>query len=445
MDAIDWIVNVQKRNRERVFLIDGWSGEEVTYRKLHERGCALAEFLIKRGLKKGDRVAIILNNSIDCAYIYFACLYCGIVTVPINPILTSREINLIVKSINPKLILLSKKTSSLIEHNEQRPYLIVDTNNDITDDEIQSREILNINTLQGGKGFQTFQGVTSDDTMTIVFTSGTTAIPKGVVHTIADLIDNSRLFCWLMGIGPKNKFYGILAMTYLGGYFNLLMLPYAAEASVVITKAFDATSSLDFWSCAKKYEVNTLWLVPTIMSILLEMDRSEVGEVFCRDQVKLALVGTAPLPREMKKRFETRYNINLYENYGLSETLFISTNPPKVNSQTDSVGKILIDIDVCVRDVSGNDLAYGQEGELFVKSPYTMKGYFKIEEKSIDKVSDQEWFPTGDMGVITDNGELYVTGRKKDLIIRGGINISPKVIEEALYEDPDVVTCAVVG
>ena len=131
-------------------------------------------------------------------------------------------------------------------------------------------------------------------------------------------------------------------MTYLGGYYNLLLLPYAGEASVVLSNAFDARSALNMWQAPRKHGVNTLWLVPTIMSILMEMDRGKDGEVFCRDAVRLALVGTAPLPPTLRHAFEKRYAITLYENYGLSETLFISSNSPSIPVLDGCVGRILL-------------------------------------------------------------------------------------------------------
>jgi long-chain acyl-CoA synthetase len=306
-------------------------------------------------------------------------------------------------------------------------------------------ETWDVRSLKAGREVAPFQDVSPEDTMTIVYTSGTTARPVGVVHRIADMIDNARLFNRRLGIGPENRFYGILAMTYLGGYYNLLLLPYAGESSVVLANTFDVHSAVNFWRPAIEHGVNTLWLVPTIMSILLEMDRGKNGEEFCRERVRLGLVGTAPLPVPLLREFEKRYGLALFENYGLSETFFISTNAPSLPVLDGSVGRILPGVQVTIVDAQGRGVPYGQEGEILVCTPYLMQGYYNPELGGPDPRSREDWFPTGDIGILSATGDLFITGRKKDLVIRGGINISPAAIENVLHQHPAVAECAVVG
>ena len=448
MDATEWILEVQGRNAERVFLVDSLSGEELTFGQMHDSACAIAADLARRGLKKGDRVALLLHNSSAFARLYFGCLYAGLVTVPINPILTTREIDFMVQSSRARLLVLSPTTMKAVG---QDILSEIDVNILVLpaspeEDTLQVQgELWDLRTLTPVQDFVPFDGVSASDTMTIVYTSGTTASPKGVVHRIADLIDNARLFARNVGIGPENRFYGILAMTYLGGYYNLLLLPFAAESSVVLSSAFDARSAIDFWTPAINHGVNTLWLVPTIMSILMEMDRGQIGEQFCREKVICALVGTAPLPIKLRRDFEARYGVTLYENYGLSETFFVSTNAPFVPLQDGCVGRILPGVQVTVLDNSGKAVTYGQEGEIYVSTPFLMAGYYDPETGQPDLISQGDWFPTGDLGIVTATGDLFITGRKKDLIIRGGINVSPAAIENVLQQYPAVSRCAVVG
>jgi long-chain acyl-CoA synthetase len=302
-----------------------------------------------------------------------------------------------------------------------------------------------LNTLPSGNHYVPFQGASVDDIMTIVYTSGTTASPQGVVHSIADMFGNAALFNRTLGIGSENRFYGVLAMTYLGGYYNLLMLPFTAGASVVLANAFDARSAINFWQPAIENSVNTLWLVPTIISILMEMDRGKAGEKFCREQIKLALVGTAPLPVALRHKFENRYGLTLYENYGLSETFFISTNSPFAPVIDGSVGKCLPGIQVMTTDQDGQPLNYGEEGEIRVTTPYLMNGYYNPASPEPHLDAPGGWFPTGDLGICSPTGEVYITGRKKDLIIKGGLNVSPAAIENVIYQYADVAECAVVG
>jgi long-chain acyl-CoA synthetase len=448
MNAIEWILDVQKRNTGRVFLIDSTTGEEITFGQMYASACAVAADLMRRGLKKGSRIALLLHNSPDFVRLYFGCLYAGIITVPINPVLTLEQISFIVRSSRANLLIVSPETMKLLSKGVLKDIgvdVLILADNKIKNTPAGSGEVWNLQALRGGRDFIPFSGVSPSDTLTIVYTSGTTASPKGVVHRISDLIDNARLFTHHLGIGPQNRFYGILALTYLGGYYNMMLLPYTAEASVVLARTFDARLALDFWKPAVKYGVNTLWFVPTIMSIVMQMDRGHEGEKFCRENVICGLVGMAPVPAGLLRDFEARYGITLYENYALSETFFISTNSPYVPRQEGCSGRLLPGVQVTILDNNTKPLPYGQEGEIYVTTPFLMEGYYNPDTGQPDALSPNDWFPTGDIGILTATGDLFITGRKKDLIIRGGINISPASVENTLSQHPAIATCAVVG
>ena len=448
MDAIEWMLDIPRRNSEREFLIDTVSGETLTFGAMHEAGLKVGADLRDRGLSRGDRVAMLLHNSADFAKLYFGCLYSGLVAVPINPVFGYSEVAFIMRHSGARLIVVSPDTFDQVATTntaETETDILVLLDERGVKGTPPGAQAWDIGALMDREDFTPFDGASPQDTMTIVYTSGTTAMPSGVVHRIADLIDNARLFNDHMGIGPENRFYGVLAMAYLGGYYNLLMLPYAGEASVVLTQAFDARLALDFWNPADAHGVNTLWLVPTIASILMETDRGHQGENFCLNQVRLALIGTAPLPLRLRQDFEARYGITLYENYALSETLFMTTNTPRSPVVDGSVGRLLPGIQLSIVDGEDRLLSPGLEGEISVRSPFLMEGYFLPELGQPDLQLHNGWFHTGDIGVLSEAGDLFVTGRKKDLIIRGGVNISPMAIENVLYQHPAVVECAVVG
>src|SRR5208283_316809 len=137
-------------------------------------------------------------------------------------------------------------------------------------------------------------------------------------------------------------------MAYMGGFYNLLILPFLHGASVVIDHVFDARSSLNFWDRASRHEANTLWLAPTVMSILLKMDRGHLGEEFCRSSVRRSFVGFAPLPLKLKADFEAKYGVRMIENYGLSETLFVSARSSASHGGTGYVGEALPGIELRV-------------------------------------------------------------------------------------------------
>jgi long-chain acyl-CoA synthetase len=448
VNAVEWLLEIPRRNADRQFLIDVFSGEVLTFGALHQAGMTVATYLKHRGLKRGDRIAILLNNSADFVKLYFGCLYAGIVTVPINPVLAHKEIEFILQHSGARLLVVSPETIARTGQGSKGPdsmetlVLSAGTKEQDVPDGFQ---IMDLAALDYAERCQPLENVSPDDTMTIVYTSGTTASPKGVAHRIADLVENARLFCRTVGIGPQNRFYGILAMTYLGGYYNLLILPYVAESSVVLTKTFGADSAFNFWQPAIEHDVNTLWLVPSIMSILMSVDREDAGERFCREKVKCALVGTAPLTVGLRRDFEARYGVRLNENYGLSETLFIATESRFCPRRPGCVGRILPGVQATVLNDQGQAVPYNEEGEIYVASPFLMEGYVNPETGQPERIHQTDYFPTGDLGVLTPTGDLFITGRKKDLIIRGGINVSPAAIENVICEHPAVVDCAVIG
>jgi len=441
MNCIELLKKIPEKNKERVFLVDELGKNRIDHNTLDLTSRCIASYLIHSGLKKGDRVSIILENSMLCVQLYFGCLYAGIVVVPINPSLNNHEINHIIKHSLSKAIIVNPDTYKKIhvQKIDQKKILNFDKS-----ENSQSHLKCNEENLEIKNDFKPYDNVTEDDDMCIVYSAGTTGEPKAVVHRIKELVMNAYEFGRLFGIDDKNIFYNMLALTYLGGYYNLLILPYVLGSSVILTQAFDPKLSLNFWEPVIKNNVNTLWLVPSIMSILLEMDRSIDGKNYCKEKIKLALVGTAPLPIQLKKDFEKEYGVQIFENYGLSETFFISTNNQK-SFKDGSVGKVLPNVEIKINDKNNSLLSVEQEGEILVKTPYLMKEYHGMTEESTQKFSNDIWFETGDLGKIDQNGFLYITGRKKDLIIRGGINISPISIENVIHTHENILECAVVG
>ncbi len=447
MDATQWLTEIPVEGSDRNFLVDTTTGEALTFRDYDEKARILAAEFLRRGVRKGDRVAIVMHNSATLATIYLACLYSGIVTVPVNPIFAASEVDFILRNSGVKLLLASCETANTLNLDRMRDQgmevvIVMDGREGSPDG--GGTTALDPGSLKADP-IVPFAGVSATDPMTIVYTSGTTSRPSGVAHTITSMIDNARLFNQRLGIGPENRFYGILSMTYLGGYYNLLMLPYAAGASVVLCDTFSARSALRFWDSAVEHNVNTLWFVPTILSILMEMDRGDKGERFCRDAVDLSLVGTAPLPPSLRQEFEARYGVTLYENYGLSETFFITTNARSIPRNDGCVGRSLPGVEVTVLDTNGVAVDYDKEGEIHTRTPFLMEGYYDPDRGEPNPIDRDDWFPTGDIGYQTSGGDLYITGRMKDLIIRGGVNVSPASIEDVLYAHPDVLECAVVG
>jgi len=434
--------DVVTRREGHVFLVDAITNREITYGEFHRQACAVAGELLRRGIRKGDRVGVMVPNCCELAVLYFACMYLGAVIVPINPALSKGDVQFILASCKPALIVASGSNANAIQSVHAKVLKLM-TEGDGTGSPSEPDQI-KIDGLAETKEFVPLETADGEDLVVIMYTSGTSAKPKGLAHKLGRMLRNAQAFADAQGIDQDSRFYLTLSMAYMGGFYNLLVLPFLCGASVVVDHVFDARSSLHFWDKAKSNHVNTLWLAPTVLSILLRMDRGRTGEEFCRNSVRHTFVGFAPLPLKVKQEFEARYGVRLVENYGLSETLFVTARSGDVLGGNGYVGEALPGIQLRTVDDEGDPVALGSDGEVQVLTPDLMAGYLDANGALLE-MEASAWFSTGDVGRLHGQGSLFITGRKKDLIIRGGVNISPAAIEEALMQVHGVADVAVVS
>jgi len=427
MDLINYLKQHWDSHQHDVFIVDAFSGQSYTYGDLRIQAQNISWFLRLNGVTKGDRIAILMNNSIGFAQLYFAAMYMGTVVVPINPVLGEELAQHIIADSGAKLLITTTEIGFADQLAKDTQTILFDAIENIKPDSLIEQA--------------PFQDVLETDEIIVVYTSGTTSKPKGVIHTYESIFSNGIAFTKIMGLDSNNRFINILPMAYLGGYYNLLLIPFIAGGSVVLSSAFQASNILSFWKPIIKYNVNTLWLVPTMIAMLLELDRGNEGIDYCRQNKIFALVGTAPLFTGTRNNFENKYNFKLYENYALSETLFITTNTPDMEERT-GVGRLIPHVSIKITDSQGSLVPSGEEGEIFVNSFSLMKGY---QGDNAHSQSDDLWFPTGDIGWLSDSKDLVISGRKKDLIIKGGINISPAYIENIISEHLNINDSCVVG
>jgi len=441
MTIRETMLGVVTSQRARVFLVDATIGREITYGEFHGQACALAAELRRRGVSKGDRIAVMVPNCCELAILYFACIYLGAIIVPINPALSRSDVEFILASCKPAFIVTTESCAEAVKSSGAN---IVRLSTDREAIKLASGDQIRIDLLPESTEFAPLENASADDLVVIMYTSGTSAKPKGLAHKLGRMFRNAAAFAGVQDIAPDSRLYLTLSMSYMGGLYNLLLLPFLCGASVVVDHVFDARSSLNFWDKAKSNRVNTLWLAPTVLSILLRMDRGRTGEEFCRNSIRHAFVGFAPLPLKVKDEFEARYGVRLIENYGLSETLFVTARSQENISGAGYVGAALPGIELRVVDDKEEPLGSGVDGEVQILTPDLMAGYLDADGVLLE-IDDGAWFPTGDVGHLGDRDSLFITGRKKDLIIRGGVNISPAAIEEALMQVDGIADVAVVS
>jgi long-chain acyl-CoA synthetase len=460
------IIQLVQRQEEKIFLVDAVAGAAMTYGEFHNAACALAAELSRRGLHKGDRAAVMIPNCCELAIFYFACIYLGAVVVPINPLLSKADVQFILANCKPNMLAISQSSTISARGLHANVVRLATAQDENTVEPAAGFDLVRIRDLKPSGQFAPLEAASDEDLIAIMYTSGTSAKPKGLAHKLGSMMRNARSFAAVQHIDEDSRFYLTLSMAYMGGFYNLLILPFLCGASVVVDHVFDARSSFNFWEKAKTHGVNTLWMAPTVLSILLRMDRGHTGEEFCRRSVRHAFVGFAPLALKVKAEFELRYGVRLIENYGLSETLFVTARSQNAVGGQGYVGEALPGVKLRIADPDGrNDVqrnddppesdqamrhpgtdssACRTEGEVKILTPDLMAGYLEADG-TLSPIDSAQWFATGDLGRLENDGSLFITGRQKDLIIRGGVNISPAAIEESLMQVEGVAEVAVIS
>ena len=422
-------------NADRAYLIGAGDGRVLTYSGLAHAALDLAHWLKASGLEKGDRLALFMPNCLELVCTYYACLFGGIVAVPVNAKYSPADREYLLAISGAKACLCKDSTRGLVPEGFAGDVLSV------ADGAGESGWTLPAD----GGGSSELPDIDYDGLFTVTFTSGTTGRPKGICHSARTHLTNAEAFNRALLISPDHRFFHSMPMTYMAGILNNLFCPFAAGASVVVEREFDALMSLDFWTPFIRHKANCMWTSPSVLTLLLQMDRGTAGEEYCRESVKFVASCTAPLTVPVKEDFEARYGCPVLPSFGLSETLINTIDCPDNRCGSGSCGRPLPTVDFAVINDDCSPCAPGEAGEMSVRSKGQMLGYLDPETGSPDMLPRDHWFPTGDMGVIDGAGCVHITDRKKDIIIRGGINISPAKIEEVLNAQEGVAEAAVVG
>ena len=411
---------------DTLFLADSVSGARWNYAEFYEQASRCARYLQENGLRRGDRVIALMLNSPEFVTLYFGCLFLGVVIAPVNPALHPDEIRFIFDHSGASGVVFTAETERFI------PELAAGF-----------KKIA----YCAGSGMpllaEPLKDARAKDLFSITFTSGTTSRPKAVAHSIGSLLGNARIFNQTMGFGPARRFLHVMPMSYMAGFLNTLLCPFVAGCTVILAPAFDAKTALMFWGPVRKFEADTFWMTPTMLAALVKLDRDASAPEYCRKKIRTICVGTAPLPFKLKKDFEDKYGTKLMESYGLSELLFVSANSAAGRAPDNSVGRLLAGVELKIVDEKGGDPGADKAGDILIRTPFRMAGY--LDYKTLQPEVPSEWFASGDVGHLDPEGNLFITSRKKDLIIRGGLNISPRAVEDALVCHPAVTSAAVIG
>ncbi len=404
---------------------------EVSYEELGGMADSLAGAFLREGLGTGDRLVVVLSNGIGFAATYLACFQAGITIIPVNPHLSPEDVAYIISLSSPKRVMAEKAFAHLLPRQVENPWIVE-----------------NMEELFGPNDGEpaVFSG-RPENILSIHFTSGTTNRPKGVCHRASVLFGNALAFNAHVGLTAKACLMHVMPMSYMAGFLNTLLAPLLAGAGVILAPQFDARTALTFWRPAMAHGATTMWLTPTMLAALIKLDRDPEARSWTCDHLDFICVGTAPLSSSIKEDFEQRFGVPLLESYGMTEILIVSGHSLETPEKPGSVGPLLPGVDIQSRDHDGAVLKAGQEGDLWVRSPYALEGYLDgdCDGGALSSPFQDGWLPTGDIGFKDQSGYLHITGRRKDLIIRGGANVSPPAVEESILHHEEVEDVAVVG
>jgi len=436
--TINDLIYIQSRKyNEKPFLISEIDSKEITYFEVDVFTKQVAGHLKGLGISKGDVVGILLDNCIEFPLLYLGVLRMGAVALPLNISLKTRDIKkLLIHSGAKVLFGYSRTMDDLLQTDDGLPQV-----------HCQSVESLNFLSTESiyptygdDIGTPAFPEVSYDDVAEILYTSGTTGRPKGVMLSHRNLMVNASDIAKTLRLGDE-RFMCILPLCHTNGQIINLLAPFMAGGSVVLCEAFSMFSMAKFWQTIDRFKVNIVDVVPSVLSILL---RLKLKQKWDTESLKYIICGAAPLPLGLQKSFEERFGHNIVQEYGLTEGTCVSSIDNIGSRRAGSVGRALENNAIRIVDDKGENVAIGDMGEVIIHGDNVMLGYYDEPEFTRETIRG-EWLYTGDLGKLDDDGYLFILDRKKDIIIKSGENIYPTDIENILIKHPEIAECAVVG
>ncbi|MEV5645536.1 long-chain fatty acid--CoA ligase [Streptomyces flaveolus] len=404
-------------------------GEQViTYAELDDRTARAAALLRAGGVRPGDRVALMLPNVPEFVVLYYGILRAGAVVVPMNPLLKTRE---------TEFHLTDSGAARLFEWH-QAPG---EGSKGAAAAGVRHTAVEPAAFAEALAGHEPLPGVADaggEDMAVLLYTSGTTGRPKGAVLTHAGLRHNTEVnSIEVQRMTPDDVVVGCLPLFHIFGQICTMSAAVRGGASLVLIPRFEPGTVLD---AVARERATVFEGVPTMYAALLQHpSEADVSTL------RMCISGGASLPVEILHGFERRFGCPVLEGFGMSETSPVVTfNHPDRPRKAGSIGTPIRDVEVRLVNDAGQDVAPGEIGELAVRGPNVMKGYWNRPAETQAAVPDG-WLRTGDLARADEDGYLYIVDRKKDLIIRGGYNVYPREIEEVLHEHPAVALAAVVG
>jgi long-chain acyl-CoA synthetase len=401
----------------------------LTYAQLDEAVGRAAGMLRSLGVAEGDRVGMQLPNVPYFPIIYFAALRLGAVVVPMNPLLKDREVAYHLSDSGSKVMIGWHQFEQAGEggSEEAGAQCVI-----VKPGEFEGK-------LAEAEPVKEVTDRADDDPAVIIYTSGTTGTPKGAALMHTNLRVGADVGRELVDAGPDWVGVATLPLFHVFGMNSVMNVCVRSRGMITLVPRFEPGKVLEV---IERDKATSFAGVPTMYAALLHHPEREQHDV---SSLNLCVSGGSALPVEVLRGFDEAFGAKVLEGYGLSETTGMGTfNVPDRERRPGSIGVPVGGTEIRLVDNDGNDVPAGEPGELVMRGPFVMKGYWNREEAT-EEVMRGGWFHTGDIATVDEDGYFYIVDRKKDLIIRGGYNVYPREIEEVLYAHPAVREAAVIG
>ncbi|GAA2429687.1 long-chain fatty acid--CoA ligase [Actinomadura vinacea] len=399
----------------------------LSYRALDAMSARVGELLRRRGIGRGDRVAIMLPNVPEFAVVYYGALRIGAVVVPLDPLLKRREIAAYLGDCAARLVIAWHACAEAVEAGTAgtcADYLFV-----------VPEEFRRL--LRGVPPEDAVVPMAGGETAVILYSAGTTGRAKGIELSHANLDVNAATVARMHALGVDDVVLGALPLYHAFGQTCALNAAVRAGARLTLLPRFEPGRALEV---IRRDGVTVFQGVPAMYIALL--DQPGVSDL---SMLRICVSGGAAMPVDVLRAYETRFGCRIVEGYGLSETSPVSAaNRAGAGRRPGSIGRPVRDVRMRVVDERDREVPPGEIGEIVVRGPNVMKGYWNDPEGTAEALRGG-WFHTGDLGRVDGDGFFFLVGRRRDVIIRGGYTVYPREVEEVLYEHPAVRQAAVVG
>lgn len=433
---LDLINRGAKHYPDRTAIV--YEDQSFTFKDVDQLSSQLAHALYAEGANQGDRVALLLNNGPYSVPLDFACVKAGLNRVPLNARLSVQEHARMLRETGAQRIVFG---ADLADHAQALKQELPELNCHGLDNKITGSDDL-MATARSQPTAAPDITVNDDDVILTLFTSGTTGTLKAAQHTQASYAGVCKnVLMNLINVEHDDAMLHAASLIHASGVF---VLPFWLRgAKTVIMKAFDPTAFLELIA---REQITAINMVPTMLQMLLGHPDFEKTDV---SSLKQVIYGASPMPKPViEKAMALWGRERFWQYYGQTECPLTITVLRPEDHESDllgSCGKPCVDVELRLIDDAGNDVPHGEPGEIAVKAPSMMKGYYNADQLNAEMFTEDGWLRTRDVAVMDERGFLHVKDRTSDMIITGGYNVYPREVEDVLMEHPAVAECSVVG